>query len=239
MAHTGFDIIGPTGDVLLADRNWTYGLTSDTVEDPEEFIERSMLSSCRVCPSTALIRRAAIPVGGMTERDSPAIDFGLWLRMASSGWQVAFIADTLGAYRIHDASHSSAFAQPNGPGYVNADKLIMTNHEVKLRFIADHVDDPLQCRRLHRLARRGNRTALISRARALTLPTRRPGPTFRAMSGAVRLAPDLLLDARSYRLVAASLLGPNIVSRLRPKPAAAFSQADRADKNRHAWTDSR
>jgi glycosyltransferase involved in cell wall biosynthesis len=226
VVHTGFDMIGAAGELLLADCNWTYGLANDTLEDPGTFVERSMVSSCRVCSSTALIRGAAIPAGGMVEEDFPAIDFGLWLRIAGDGWRIAFVADTLGAYRVHGASHTAAYGQVLGPGYVNTDQLIMTNYEVKRRFIAEYVDDPARARRLRVLARRGHRIALISRARALTLPTRRRGPTIRALADAVRLAPDVLVDPGSWRLAVVSVLGPNIVNRLRPMPAAAGRDFD-------------
>ena len=59
--------------------------------------------SCRVCASTALMRTAALPRGrDEPAEDFPAIDFGMWLRMAADGWEFAFLADTLGDYRIHD-----------------------------------------------------------------------------------------------------------------------------------------
>jgi hypothetical protein len=201
---------------LLSDCDWTYKLTRRTDEEPEDFIVRSMYSGCRVCASTGLMRADAIPSEGFSERDFPAIDLGCWLRMANAGWEIAFLPETLGAYRIHCGSHSADFGVPNGPGYVNSDDIILTNYFVKLRFIATQVSDPRRAATLRRLARRGFRRALISRARALTLPERPLGPTVQAVRAAAGLAPDVLLDPATWRLVAASMLGRNVVDRIRP-----------------------
>ena len=57
--------------------------------------------SCRICASTALMRTEALPEDGMIADDFPAVDFGMWLRMAAAGWEFAFLGETLGAYRIH------------------------------------------------------------------------------------------------------------------------------------------
>src|SRR5918996_6400382 len=61
MVHAGLDMIGPDGEVLTGDVNWTLGLEADTVESGAEFIRESMRYSCRVCASSALMRTAALP----------------------------------------------------------------------------------------------------------------------------------------------------------------------------------
>ncbi len=61
-----------------------------------------MLWSCRVCASTALIRVAALPEPPFDQDEFPAIDFGMWLRMALD-WEMAFVAEPLAGYRIHPA----------------------------------------------------------------------------------------------------------------------------------------
>jgi glycosyltransferase involved in cell wall biosynthesis len=215
IAHTAFDMIGPSGEVFLQKCDWTYNLTERTDEPADDFIVQSMLSGCRVCASTALMRASAIPSEGFSEGDFPAIDLGLWLRMANDGWQFAFLPETLGAYRIHMGTHSAGFGTPDGPGYISSDDIILANYFVKLRFVATQVRDPGRAARLRRLARRGYRTALVSRARALTLPERSFAPTLRAVREAVGLAPDVLLHAGAWRLVVASLLGRRMVDRIR------------------------
>jgi glycosyltransferase involved in cell wall biosynthesis len=216
LAHTGFDMIGASGEILLRDCDWTYNLAQRTDELPEDFIVRSMLSGCRVCASTGLMRAEAIPSEGFSERDFPAIDLGLWLRMANDGWEIAFLPETLGAYRIHGGSHSADFGMPDGPGYINSDAMILANYLVKVRFIATQVSDRRRAAILRRLARRGFRGALISRARALTLPERPFRPTVDAVRAAAGLAPDVLVDPGTWRLVVASMLGRKMVDRIRP-----------------------
>ena len=56
-----FDVIGEGDEVLLADVNWTYGLTGRRGREPGEFVAESMKWSCRICASTALMRTAALP----------------------------------------------------------------------------------------------------------------------------------------------------------------------------------
>ena len=129
----------------------------------------------------------------MSVDDFPAIDFGMWLRMAADGWEFAFLDETLGAYRIHGGTHSAAFGPPQGPGYVQGIEIVARLKTVKLRFLDTHDG---------RIASRGSCAVSPSRhggascvvmARNLTLPERRPGPTFRALAAAVRADPGVLL----------------------------------------------
>jgi hypothetical protein len=52
-------------------------------------------------------------------------------------------------------------------------------------------------------------------ARNLTLPERKPGPTFRAIASAVRTDPGVLLVKPAWKLAAASLLGPRLTDRIK------------------------
>jgi glycosyltransferase involved in cell wall biosynthesis len=217
--HTAFDVLGPENELLQEHANWTYGLTDDAVESAAEFIEESMSWSCRICASTTLMRVAALPPGGMRQEDFPAVDFGMWLRMAAAGWSFAFIGDTLGEYRIHGGSHSAAFGEPSGAGYVQDTQIVSRLKEVKDGFVdahADRLDDPA---RLKRLAEVSRRRELVVMARNLTLPERRAVPTFRALADAVRSDPGVLLETSAWRLAAASLLGRRMVDRLKARRA--------------------
>ena len=218
--HAAFDVIGPDGEILLRNVNWTYGLDGDTVESSEEFIVESMKWSCRICASTALMRTSALPPGGMSDADFPAVDFGMWLRMGGAGWEFAFLAETLGAYRIHGATHSAAFGPPQGPGYVQGVEIVSRLKDVKLRFIQAHDGRLAHAARLRRLAERSRRRELVVMARNKTLPGRRPRPTFSALVEAARADPGVLLETSAWRLAGASLLGPGVVDRLRGRRAA-------------------
>jgi glycosyltransferase involved in cell wall biosynthesis len=211
VVHAAFDIVDDEGNVLLSHVNWTYGLDSDCVESADEFIAESMRWSCRICASTALMRTAALPPDRMSGDDFPAVDFGMWLRMAAAGWEFAYLDDTLGAYRIHGASHSAAFGPPQGPGYVQGIEIVSRLKEVKLRFLDQHNGRVAQPRELRRLAEEGRRRELVMMARNLTLPDRKPLPTFRALARAIRADPGVLLGAPAWKLAGASLLGPRVV----------------------------
>jgi glycosyltransferase involved in cell wall biosynthesis len=223
--HTAFDLIGPDGGVLLHDVNWTYGLTGDTIESPEQFVAEAMRWSCRVCASTTVFRREALPAGGMVADEFPAIDFGLWLRIAAGGWDFAFLGTPLGAYRIHGATETAALGVTAGASYVKGSDVPAQLKEVKLGFleeIGDRLGDP---RRLRRLAERAQRRELLVTARGATLPERRRGATYRALREAITADHRVLLELGAWRLAAGSLLGPRVVDRLtgeapdgRPRP---------------------
>ena len=211
VVHAAFDVIDEEGEVLLPHVNWTYGLEHDSVESPEEFIRESMRWSCRICASTAVMRTAALPPGGMVQQDFPAIDFGLWLRTAGAGWEFAFLNETLGAYRVHGTAQSAAFSTPQGPGYVQGIEIASHLKAIKLRFLAEADGRLSDAQHLRRLAEDARRRELVVMARNLTLPERKPGPTFRALAQAVRADPGVVLGAPPWKLAAGSIVGPRLV----------------------------
>ena len=99
VAHARFTLIDADGAVMVGAQDWL-GTPSPPLERGEDFVARSMDHGCRICSSTALIRRAAVPEGGFREEDFPQFDFAFWLRMAER-WDVAFVAEPLCRYRIH------------------------------------------------------------------------------------------------------------------------------------------
>jgi glycosyltransferase involved in cell wall biosynthesis len=216
MVHAGLDMIGPDGEVLREGVNWTLGLETDTLEAGAEFIRQSMKYSCRVCASSALMRTAALPAGFLRPADFPPVDLGLWLRMALS-WDMAFVDRTLCGYRIHELSHSAAFGEPIGPGYVQDVELLRRLKEVKLRFVDDNEDRLEQPDELRRLAAWSLRRELVVLVRATTLPDRRFGPTVSALRKVVSEDRRLLLETAPWKLLAASVLGARMTSRLQQR----------------------
>jgi glycosyltransferase involved in cell wall biosynthesis len=216
MVHAGLDMIGPDGELLTGDVNWTLGLTEDTVEPGAEFIRESMRYSCRVCASSALMRTAALPAGFFREADFPPVDLGLWLRMAIS-WDMAFVDRTLCSYRVHDSSHSAAFGDPTGPGYLQDVELLRRLRDVKLAFVDEHQDRLTRADELRRLATWSMRRELVLLARAKTLPHRRLRPTLAALREAVAEDPRVLLGRAPWKLLAGSLIGARMTSRLQQR----------------------
>jgi glycosyltransferase involved in cell wall biosynthesis len=216
MVHTAFDVLSPSGEIVLERGNWTNGLTEDKVETGAEFIRESMLYSCRVCASSALTRTAALPPSLFEPEEFPAIDFGMWLRMALD-WEMAFIGDSLAAYSIHDSTHSSAtgVGTPMRDGYIQGFDLIDKLLEIKLRFLARFGDRVGNASELRSIAHRGHRRELLIAARNATLPARALRPTVRALNDVVRHEPRMLGEVGAWRLLAASLLGGRRVDRIK------------------------
>jgi glycosyltransferase involved in cell wall biosynthesis len=236
MVHTGFDTLAGDGRVVVRGGNWTNGLTDDAVETGMEFIRESMLYSCRVCASSALTRTAALPPTFFEEADFPAIDFGMWLRMAA-GWDMAFIADSLAEYSIHGGSHSAGagIGTPMQDGYIQGFDLIDRHLEMKRRFLALY-GDRLEgdTRELEALARTGYRREVLLTARNATVPERRLRPTVRALSTIVRHEPAMLHDVRVWRLLAASVIGGRNVERIKARRARRAGVRGEAEREREA-----
>jgi len=213
MVHTSIDMLDPDGVTIAAGVNWTMGLTQTTIEPGASFIREQMKYSCRVCASTALMRRSALPLGYFNPGDYPPVDLGLWLRMATQ-WDMAFLDETLGGYRIHDHSHSAAVGTRSEQGYVRDVTLMRRQHEVKLHFIEENVSDEAESRRLRQLANAGKRNELVTRVRQRTVPERRFRETLSAVVEAAREEPRVLTDCRIWRLIGASAVGGRLTNRL-------------------------
>ena len=216
MVHGRFSVLGEDGAVLKEVEDWTYGLDGDRVEDGDTFVRESMLWSCRVCASTALMRMAALPEPPFDQDDFPAIDFGMWLRMALD-WEMAFLAERLAGYRIHGGSHSAAFGPPQGAGYTMRTEIVTRLRDVKLRFVErfqHRLDDVAD---LRERAARCRRRELIWMARNETLPERGFGRTVRALAAGLRVDPRLAVEPTAWSLLMGSVLGPRGVNLLRPR----------------------
>jgi glycosyltransferase involved in cell wall biosynthesis len=206
MVHSRFSLIDSDGAVLVADEDWL-GTPSPPLEPGETFITRSMLHGSRVCTSTALIRRSAAPPDGFRQRDHPPFDFVFWLRMARD-WDIAWLDETLCAYRVHQKSFTSGLSDVTDHGYMQAERMMREVHRVKLEQAQGRRD-------WVRLADRGLREEMVYRVRERTLPERRFLPTFRGLGRAARREPSLLREPTAWALLAGSLVGQRWVDRLK------------------------
>ena len=214
VVHTAFDVIDEYGEVVERGADWTYGLAEDTVEPGPRFLAESMRWGCRVCQSAALMRTAAVPEPPFEEEDLPAIDFGLWLRIALD-WDVAFVARPLAAYRVHGAAESAGLGMPHEAGYQTGVEWIDKRAGVKERFLEQHGDRLANREELRRIARKGRRFELVAKAYKDTLPAHPRVATLRSLAGAARVDPAVAAHPAAWRLAAASLLGPRLLDRLR------------------------
>ena len=211
VAHSRFSLIDSDGAVMLAAQDWL-GTPSPPLEPGAVFVERSMMHGCRVCSSTALIRRSAVPEGGFLVEDAPPFDFAFWLRMAEQ-WDVAFVDEVLCRYRIHGQSFTSGLSDVTGTGYLQAERTLREVHAVKRRHAAT-VAAPRR-ESLARLADRALRRDIVSRVRERTLPDRPFVATARGLGDAARREPGILLEPHAWKLLAGSVAGPGAVARLK------------------------
>jgi glycosyltransferase involved in cell wall biosynthesis len=204
--HTAFDIIGPSDEVISEGVDWTYGLTDDGVEDGREFIRQSMYWSCRVCPSSVLMRAAAIHPDLYVEEEFPGIDFGLWLRIALD-WDVAYLHCPLADFRVHSSSHSASFDEAVDGTYNHGVTTLTGVRRLKLRFLDLYGHRLENVEGLRRLVEAGMRRELVQHMRNTTVPARRFRTTVTTFRALARVEPGLLGEMEAWRLVAASALG--------------------------------
>ncbi len=188
-AHSRFALIDAEGTVL-EEQDWL-GVPSPPLETGTEFVEKSMAHN-RVCSSTAMIRRSAVPEGAFRQADYPAFDFACWLRM-SEHWDIAWIDEVLCRYRIHAQSFSSGLSDLTDEGYLQTEEGLRAAHAVKRRHAAT-LDPGSRRSHLEKLADRALRQDLVRRVRAQTVPERRFGPTLRGLMQLVRHEPRLVLE---------------------------------------------
>ncbi len=212
VAHARFALIDDAGATLDPEQDWLETPVL-RLESSAVFVERSMHYGCRICSSTALIRRAAVPDGAFRQEDYPQFDFAFWLRMAER-WDVAFVPESLCRYRVHANSHTSALSDVTETGYLDDERTLREVHALKRRYLATRPADGTRAS-LERIADRALRRDLVGRVRAQTLPERRLGPTVRGLRRAARHEPRLLAEPLAWILLAGALLGPRRLDRLK------------------------
>jgi hypothetical protein len=213
IAHTSFHVIDAEGALIEGEADWTCGLTADTIESRDRFMLESIKWGCRVCSSAALMRTEALPAEPFEEEDFPAIDFGLWLRMAVD-WDVAFVARPLADYRIHRGAQSAAFGPPVDAGYGAGEEWVAKREQLKTRFLDEHGHRLEDAAALRRLLPGSRRRDLLGLVRKATVPERNPAETLRMLRWAAGVDPRVLSEADTWRLLAASLLSPRVFARV-------------------------
>ena len=203
VAHSRFALIDAAGAVMMASQDWL-GTPSPSLEPGPDFVSRSMVHGCRVCSSTALIRRAAVPEGGFLQARRAAVRLRL---LAADGRALGRRVRRRGALPVPDPRaelHVSGLSDVTGTGYLQAEKTLREVHAVKRRHAA---------RGRLAASSRGWPTARCARTssrrvRERTLPDRPFVATFRGLGDAARREPGLLLEPHAWKLLAGSVVGP-------------------------------
>jgi glycosyltransferase involved in cell wall biosynthesis len=215
MAHTRFDLVDGDDEILLANVDWTVDGGRPPLESGDDFLRASMLYGCRVCSSTALLRRSAVPLDGFRQQDFPAFDFVCWLRMAEQ-WDVAFVPRALCRYRMHPESHSSGVADLRDDAYIQRLQTLQTVHTVKLR----HIEASGGSSKLTRLAHKGRARDLLARVRHLTVPERPFVRTALELARGVRIEPALARDIEAWLLLGGSVIKSPAVAWIKQRSPA-------------------
>ena len=195
-------------------------LDRDEIEPGAVFIRRAVDQGYRVHASTALIRTSALADVRLRDDEFPVTDVGLWLRLAVR-WDIAFLASTLAEVRVHSGAYTADGRGVTSGGYVQQLDVIEKLVEVKLRFVDEYEGRLSDPEGLRRLARRARRRDLLDFAGHATIPERRLLATVRVLAELGRLDPTIFVDARSWRLLGASLLGRRTVDRIKRQRADA------------------
>lgn len=209
IVHSAFDYIDSDGEVLAERIDWTGNPQLAGRETGREFIERTMAVGTRICASSALLRRSAVARLAHDERDGPATDLALSLKIATS-WDYAFIGDALTAVRLHSesASGSSGLYDLDGdaPTITSVDTT-STVKAAKLRFIDTYAQSRRERLALRHLVRDRARTELKGMVADDTLAERHPALTARNLYRAARIEPSLWWSPWSAVLLASSVFG--------------------------------
>ena len=209
VVHTAFDEIDADSQVQVAGTMLFQPAGRVTVEPGQRYLERSMRSRWTMCFSSALYRTEAIrQAGGLRADEEPFADLPMWMRIAT-GWDFAFVAQSLVAFRIHKDTVTMRLGSEAGRE---------PDADARVRLFAEIMFD----RRMGFLAQGHLPSARESRYRSLAtreLLVERAGvgepwlATTRGLLRLTRQAPSLLLERETLRLVAARSRRPTGATR--------------------------
>ncbi len=211
IVHSAFQTIDEHGTLVDTATDWTKGLTVDTLEPGQTFIERTMPWPTRVFAHSVVIRHAAFQEPMWDPADGLVADYVLWLRIALS-WDVQYLATPGAVRRVHRGALSTGFGGIAGDDYVFDPAQVLELGSAKLRFVdrfADRLDDP---RALRRAANRGCRRDLADAARSASSRGRRTG--LRTLWSAVRARPSVVVEPWAWRALAKVIVGPRLSARI-------------------------
>ena len=141
---------------LVAERDWL-GTPSPPLERGADFVAKSMLHGCRICSSTALIRRAAVPEGALPAGGLPAVRLRVLAADGRAAGTSRSSPEPLCRYRRARAQpHVGAERRSPSTGYLHAEQTLREVHAVKRRHVATLPAGP---RRTELRADRGPRAA--------------------------------------------------------------------------------
>jgi glycosyltransferase involved in cell wall biosynthesis len=206
--HSSFDQIDARGATVLAATSWS-GLTADTLELGQVFIDRAMHVMARVCSPTVVFRTSALPEPAFDARDGSLADFTLWLRLALDG-DVQYLATPGVEYRDDNVKVSSFGESVGTGGWVFDPDVTRALEAAKLRFVDEHAASMVSPGRLRHAAAACARTELLVSASHAADRGRADG--VRALASTVRTHPRAALTTAAAKVLAKAVLGPRLLA---------------------------
>jgi glycosyltransferase involved in cell wall biosynthesis len=206
VVHSALDAVSADGDVLERDTNWLArgrDVHGDLYETGPEFIVRSIGVGCRVCQSTAVVRRELLPVPAFGLAEEVPLDLMMWLNVALKT-DFLYIDQRGGFFRRYDESLSGRLwrTMPDGQRVLR-DDFVLHLRDVKLEWIDQHESELADPKLLRRLVRKESGDTMLWSSRYES--TRRR--SLQRVLEVVRLQPDVVRSRTTWRRVAGSLRG--------------------------------
>jgi glycosyltransferase involved in cell wall biosynthesis len=179
---------------------------ADQVDPGDDFFRRLLTSGCVVNPAGVMVRKKTfVAVGKFTDSIAWGIDWHMWLRIALHT-SVGYLHETLAWYRAHDQSGTAGVM---ATGRYAKDELWALD-DIFSQLPADRP----HLRNLYAAARFrvAHRAWCHAEAQYYLGHTRAAGAGVRQ---AVRIAPSMLFQARTWGLLTATYLGNSWFERLR------------------------
>jgi glycosyltransferase involved in cell wall biosynthesis len=205
VVHSALDTLDADGRVLQSGTNWLMRspqVRGNLYETGREFIERSVGAVCRICQSTAVIRRSILPDPAFALPEDVPSDVILWLDLGLET-DFLFIDAPGGTFRRDDDSLSGRYwrSLPDGDRVLR-DDAIEHLRDVKLEWIDRHQPDLPNAKQLRRRA--------TAEAVELMLRSARYEPTrlrsLRRIAQVVRREPAALGNKSTWRRTAATIV---------------------------------
>ena len=177
------------------------GTPPQPLEPGADFVASRWSTAAAIYSSTAMIRRSAVPEGGVLAGRLPGRSTSaFWLRMAEALGRRLHRRAAVPLPDPRAEPHVGAWASSPSTGYLHAEQMMRDVHEVKIR----HMATPCRASardELERLADRTLRRDIVGRVRERTLPDRPLKATVRGLGRAARREP--VAAARADRVGAA------------------------------------
>jgi glycosyltransferase involved in cell wall biosynthesis len=206
VAHTGFVIVGPDGQVLAPHINPFKSREPGIFETGAEFLERMMRRSApSMAYSTAIFRKAAyLESGGLREEDGVTDDF-VQLMRAARRWDFAYVNRPLARIGAHTEASSSDLGYFMDGGFRSERCMADIFYANRRTALTEAALPEEEARRLFRLAQRRYRQDVLAHLSMRSDTGDGATVLFRALADEIRQNRRLAVDPLTARFVVGQL----------------------------------